>query len=370
MRFVSFGPQGQSILENRPGMKTYRNLYPQIISFENLYLAFRKARKGKRGRPEVAAFELDLEPNLFRLQEELAARTYRPGPYRNFFVRERKLRLISAAPFGDRVVHHALCRVLDPIWESRYIHDTYANRAGKGTHKALDRCQHFARCYAYVLQCDVHQFFPAIDLTILREKLAHRIRDDGTLWLIDQIIDGGAGVLAPMYETEFFPGDNLLGPVRPRGLPVGNLTSQTWANIYLDSLDQHVKRDLHCRAYVRYCDDFLLFHDDKMQLRAWKDAVQNHLDGLRLKLNWRRSTVYPTRTGIPFLGFRIFPTHRRLRADNVRLSRIRLRANRDAYRAGRLSAAKFRESLLAWIAHASHGDTYRLRRAMLREIVL
>jgi retron-type reverse transcriptase len=351
-------------------MKSYRNLYPQIISFENLYLAFRKARKGKRQRREVATFEYDLEANLFQLQEELATRSYTPGPYRNFYLRERKLRLISAAPFRERVVHHALCRVLDPIWERRFIFDSYACRLGKGTHKAIDRCQHFARRYTYVLQCDIHQFFPAIDLAILRQKLARLIADQETLWLIDRILDGGADVLAPMYEVEWFPGDDLLTPLRRRGLPIGNLTSQVWANVYLDSLDHYVKRNLHCQAYLRYCDDFLLFHDDKAQLHAWKDAVQSHLNGLRLALNWRRSTVYPVRSGIPFLGFRVFPTHRRLRTDNVRLARRRLYRNRAAYQAGRLSAAKFRQSLQAWIAHASHGDTYRLRSALLRKVVL
>ena len=131
-----------------------------------------------------------------------------------------------------------------------------------------------------------------------------------------------------------------------------------------------MKRELHCRAYVRYCDDFLLFGDDKAQLHGWKEAVQGHLNTLRLALNWRRSTVYPTHTGIPFLGFRVYPTHRRLRTDNLRLARLRLRRNRAAYQAGQLSIQKFHESLLAWIAHAQHGDTYRLRRAMLREIVL
>jgi hypothetical protein len=267
-------------------------------------------------------------------------------------------------------VHHALCRVTDPIWEARFIHDTYACRPGKGTHRAIDRAQHFARAYPYVLQCDVHQFFPAIDHAILYQKLAHLIRDEDALWLIDSILQSGAGVLAPVYAMEWFPGDDLLAALRPRGLPIGNLSSQTWANVYLDSLDQYVKRELKCRAYLRYSDDFLLFHQDKAQLHAWKDAVQDHLNSLRLNLNWRRSTVYPTRTGIPFLGFRIFPTHRRLRADNVRLARRRLRRNRDAYHAGELSLDKYRESLLAWIAHASHGDTYQLRRQMMAEIVL
>lgn len=213
-------------------MQSYRNLYPTITAFANLHAAFRRARKGKRDRAEVAAFEVDLEANLFQLQADLQTRSYRPGSYRNFYIRERKLRLISAAPFCDRVVHHALCAVINPIWERRFIHDTYANRPGKGTHKALDRAQHFARGHPYVLQCDVHQFFPAIDHAILYDKLAHHIRDADTLWLIEQILAGGAGILAPMYTMEYFPGDDLFAMLRPRGLPVGNLTSQSWANIY------------------------------------------------------------------------------------------------------------------------------------------
>jgi retron-type reverse transcriptase len=351
-------------------MKTYRHLYNQITDFPTLLDAFRKARRGKRNRQEVAAFEFDLETNLFRLQEELRTQTYQPGAYRNFYIMERKLRLISAAPFCDRVVHHALCSTLDPIWEQRFIHDTYACRPGKGTHRAVDRCQEFAQRYPYVLQCDVHQFFPAVDHTILRAKLARYVADPDVLWLIDRILASGAGVLAPMYEMEWFPGDDLLAAGRRRGLPVGNLTSQIWANIYLDSLDQFVKRDLKCPAYVRYCDDFLLFGHNKVQLHVWKAQVQEHLDGLRLCLNWRRSVVYPTANGIPFLGYRVFATHRRLRADNVALARRRLRRNLDALQAGQMTVGQFRQSLKAWVAHASHADTYRLRRALLADIKL
>lgn len=351
-------------------MKTYRHLYDQITDFATLLDAFRKARRGKRDQAEVAEFEFGLEPNLFQLREELRNRTYQPGAYRNFYIMERKLRLISAAPFRDRVVHHALCSTLDPIWERRLIHDTYACRPGKGTHRALDRCQEFARRYSYVLQCDVHQFFPAVDHAILRAKLARYVADPDALWLIDRILASDAGVLAPMYQMEWFPDDDLMAAYRPRGLPVGNLTSQTWANIYLDSLDQFVKRDLKCPAYVRYCDDFLLFDNDKAQLHDWKSQVQGHLNGLRLCLNWRRSTIYPTSTGISFLGLRIFPTHRRLRADNVRLTRQRLRRHRDAFQSGRMTEQRFRQSLQAWIAHARHADSWRLRRALLSDIVL
>lgn len=142
-------------------VKTYRHLYPYICSFENLYLAYRKARQGKRKHEAVAAFEYDQEVELLRLRDELTARTWRPGPYYSFHIHDPKRRLISAAPFRDRVVHHALINLIEPIWEARFIHDTYANRAGKGTHRALDRCQEFARRWPFVLQCDIRQFFPA-----------------------------------------------------------------------------------------------------------------------------------------------------------------------------------------------------------------
>ena len=146
--------------------KVYADLWPQVTDFENLYLAYRKAAKGKRGKAPVASFEFNLEAELCRLQDELIADTYRPGPYHSFYIRDPKHRLISAAPFRDRVVHHALCNVIEPIFERTFIGDSYANRAGKGTHRALDRAQEFARRYHYVLQCDIEQFFPSVDNAI------------------------------------------------------------------------------------------------------------------------------------------------------------------------------------------------------------
>jgi RNA-directed DNA polymerase len=140
-------------------LKTFKNLFAQISSFENLYLAYRAARKGKRGKPPAASFELQLEANLLALQEELCTHTYQPGAYRHFFIQRPKRRRISAAPFRDRVVHHALVRVIEPIFDARFIFDSYACRAGKGTHRALDYCQQFARESRYVLQCDVQQYY-------------------------------------------------------------------------------------------------------------------------------------------------------------------------------------------------------------------
>jgi retron-type reverse transcriptase len=228
------------------------NLYPQVWSFENLYLAYRKARKGKRGRAPAATFEFNLESNLLQLQEELETKTYRPGPYTSFYIHEPKRRLISAAPFRDRVAHHALCNVIEPLFERRFISDSYANRQGKGTHRTLDRCQEFARHHRYVLQCDIRQFFPSIDHTVLREALARVITDPDVMWLVDRILASGVGVLSEEYEMVWFPGDDLLAVHRPRGLPIGNLTSQFWANVCLNPFDHFVKRELRCKAYLRY----------------------------------------------------------------------------------------------------------------------
>jgi hypothetical protein len=284
-------------------------------------------------------------------------------------IREPKVRRISAAPVRDRVVHHALMRVTWPIFEARLIHDSYACREGKGTHRALDRCQHYSRRYRYVLQGDVVRFFPSIDHAILRAQLARHIACRDTLWLIDRILESGEGVLRDQYEMVYFDGDDLLAACRPRGLPIGNLTSQSWANVYLNDLDQFVKHELRCRAYLRYCDDFLLFADSKATLWQWRQEVIDKLAALRLTLHHDRAQVFPVKAGIPWLGFRIYPTHRRLRRRNVKAFMRRFRAQREAYRAGQITAAEIQQTLQAWIAHASHGDTYRLRQSILKQVV-
>jgi hypothetical protein len=349
--------------------RTFKGLYPQIFDIENLWLAWRHARRGgKRKWPTVAAFEVDLEQNLWALHEELRDKAYQPGPYRHFMIQEPKPRRISAAPFRDRVVHHALMQVTWPIFEARMIDDSYACRIGKGTHKAIDRCQHFCRAHPYVLQCDVVQFFPSADHSVLRGQLARHIACNDTLWLIDRILESGIGVLDGHYEMVYFPGDDLLAAGRPRGLPIGNLTSQNWGNVYLDDLDQFVKHELRCRAYLRYCDDFLLFADDKATLWRWRSEIVDKLAELRLTPHEERAQVFPVEAGIPWLGFRVFPTHRRLKRRNVKRFGRRLRALRDAYRAGEIGPEKVRESVRAWIAHAAHGDTYRLRQALFRQV--
>jgi retron-type reverse transcriptase len=258
---------------------------------------------------------------------------------------------------------------VEPIFERRFIHDSYACRAGKGTHRAADRAQAFTRANRYVLKCDIKQFFPSIDHAILRGALSHVIADGDVMWLIDQILASGDGILDSEYTMQWFPGDTLLARLRGRGLPIGNLTSQFWANVYLNELDQFVKRELRCRHYLRYADDFLLFHDDKAQLHAWRQHLIAFLAGLRLKLHERKSTVALTRDGVDFVGYRIFPDHRRLRKDNVHAFARRLRGMRDAYHRGEMTLDEVQQSVQSWVAHAAHADTYRLRERLFSEVV-
>ena len=344
-------------------MQNYTDLYPQICSFDNLYRAYRKARKGKRGKESVARFEYNQEEELLRLRDELMCGEWQPGAYHSFYIHDPKKRLISAAPFRDRVVHHALCNVLEPIYERRFIFDSYANRIGKGTHRAILRSNQFARQYPYVLQCDVEQFFPSIDHAILRAALARLIGDERVMRLVDRILESGAGILAGEYAMHWFPGDDLLAALRPRGLPIGNLTSQFWANVYLNSFDHFVKRELRCPAYLRYVDDFLLFAADKVTLWQWCEAIQRRLGQLRLTLH--PPQVYPVEKGIPFLGFRIYPEHRRLKRRRGMAFQRRFRHLYRQWAAGAIPRQKLDDAARSWAAHAAWGDTYGLRRAVL-----
>ncbi len=233
-------------------------LFPRVTAWENLLLAYRKAARGKRGRPAAAEFEFQLADRLLELQAELDVGTYRPGDYRHFTIHEPKRRRISAAPFRDRVVHHALCNVIEKLFEARFYRHSYANRAGKGTHRAIDQLQAYARRYRYALRLDIVQHFASIDHTILRQELFRVISDERVRWLINVILAGGEGVLAGEYDMVYFPGDDLFARTRPRGLPIGNLTSQFFAIIFLDPLDHFVKEQLGVPAYIRYVDDFVL----------------------------------------------------------------------------------------------------------------
>ncbi len=226
------------------------------------------------------------------------------------------------------------------------------------------------RRYNYVLPLDVVQFFPSIDHAIFQSILAKTISDEPTFDLCDKILAGGAGVQAEEYDIVYFPGDNLFAANRPRGLPIGNLTSQFWANVYLNDLDQFVKRALKCKAYIRYVDDMLLFSHDKRTLHNWRNAIIAQLATLRLTIHEKRAQPRPTHTGVGFLGFQIFTDHRRLKRRNAIHARRRLKNLATAYRQDEIDLERMHAGVRGWINHARYGDTWRLRQAVLHKIIV
>ena len=346
-------------------MKRVGGLWPDLTSFPNLLRAAHRAAAGKRSRPDVAAFLLNLEPNLVTLRAALLAGAYAPGPYRCFRIRDPKPRLISAAPFRDRVVHHALTQVLEPVFEPRFSADSFACRTGFGTHRALARAKDGARRFPYVLKCDIRKYFPSIDHEILKNLLARAVKCRATLDLASRIIDASN----PQEEVvRYFPGDDLFTPLeRRRGLPLGNQTSQFFANVYLNPLDQAVARHLRPPLYARYVDDFILFAGRKDQLAAARRAIADQLDLLRLDMHPGKSRVYRTADGFTFLGWRIFPDRTRLVRGNVVKFRGRMRALAAAFARGELDWEQVNPKVRAWIAHAASGDTWRLRRQIFEQ---
>ncbi len=349
-------------------MKRYGNLYLNITSWENLHLAAHKAQKSKRFRDNVLSFNHNLESELIQIQKELETRTYQPGAYRTFEIYQPKARMISAAPYRDRVVHHALCNVIVPIIEKSFIRNSYANRIGLGSHKALRRCIEFSRSSDYVLQCDIQKYFPTIDHEILKQKLRHWIKCSDTLWLIDKIIDNSN---EQWQVLEYFPGDSLMTPVeRRRGLPIGNLTSQFFANVYLNGLDHFIQENLKIRKYLRYVDDFALFSDDQGFLKAARVALEEYLAGLRLRIHPIKSQIFRPRHGVNFLGFRILSTQIKVSRRGLSFGRRRLKKMHRKYAEGKLSLEHLSQSIESWSGHLRHGDTWHLQQQLFATLAM
>ena len=342
------------------------NIWDEVVSMDNLYTAYCKARKGKRRRPDVAGFTLDLEQNLSVLQRELVTGIYTPGAYRQFTVYERKPRLISVAPFRDRVVHHAVMNVLEPVLDKRFIPDTYACRKNKGVHRAVERYQQLVREYAYVLKLDIRRYFPTIDRTILKQQLARRIKDRAILDLLYKIIDNGPDTGGP---DRFFPGDDLVSvSERRRGLPIGNLTSQCFANLYLDEFDHWLKETMRVKGYLRYVDDLYLLGNDKQRLWALRDTIDGKLQALRLTLHADKTQVYRTTERVDVLGYKVSRYRRWLRNDNGFRFRRRLTHMGRLYQTSEMDWPALNASVQSWIGHARHAETEGLRKMIFSQV--
>jgi retron-type reverse transcriptase len=330
--------------------------WPSIASFEALCIAWQAARRHKRYARSAAEFSWNAEAELLRLRDELQAENYAPGPYRLFSIRQPKARIIAASPFRDRIVHHALVAAIEPIYERCFIHDSYATRVGKGTHAALLRFHHFFRQHRYVLKCDVAKFFPSIDHEILKAVLRKKISCGRTLALADIIIDHSPESVDRYLAS--YPGDDpSASQPRRAGIPIGNLTSQFFANVYLDQLDHFLKERLRMGAYLRYMDDFCLFSDNKDQLFSSLHAIEDFLSGLRLSLRYPKTRLYSTGEGVEFLGYRVFTNHRRIATGTARRMERRLAEKHALLTARWVPPEFFRQSLASCLGHLRWANT-------------
>ena len=333
-------------------MKRYGNLFEQVCNFQSLCDAAHEAAKGKKAKKQTAAFLLDLEPEVLQLEAELQDRSYHPGSYYTFIVKEPKERMICATGFRDRVVHHAICKVLEPIFERSYVFDSYACRKGKGTHTAIKRAQNYMGHFQYYLKLDIRKYFDSVDHEILKALLRRKIKDQDLLWLLDTIIDH------PVPWTN--PG---------KGIPIGNLTSQHFANFYLDQADHFIKDDLGVKGYVRYMDDLLLFDNDKKSLWQIYGQVEQFLNE-RLELTVKSGSVVlsPTFEGLSFLGLRVYPRLIRLSRKGWRRFRRNVIQKEKLFRRGIISGDELSRSISSVVGHIGQANTRNLRASFFENI--
>lgn len=283
--------------------KVFHNVFDRVVSLGNLFLAWREFKKGKRKRLDVQGFEFNLEDNLFQLHRELKDQTYWHGSYTPFYVTDPKLRYIHKATVRDRVLHQAVFRVLYPLFDESFIFDSYSCRVGKGTHRAVTRLESFCRQLSqnnsktiYALKCDIRKFFDSVNQDTLIGLISRKIGDADVIRLVEKIV------------RSFL-----------QGLPLGNVTSQLFANIYLNRLDQFIKHKLKERYYIRYCDDFVILGDSLQYLLDLSERINHFLNNnLELSLHPGKIIIRKHRQGIDFLGYVVLPNHRVLRTRTKR----------------------------------------------------
>ena len=335
-------------------MKTYNKLYRKICSYDNLYSAYRKARKGKTKKLYVKEFENNLDKNLIDLQFELMTFIYSPRPLDNFILKDPKTRKISRSDFRDRVIHHAIINIIRAIFEKRFIYDSCANQKRKGNLFSIKRFETFRRkitknfsSRAFCLKADIKHYFQEVHHDILLKIIKNKIKDKKVIWLIRKILKKNAS------------GE------KTKGMPLGNLTSQFFANVYLNELDYFVKHKLKIKYYVRYVDDFIILHENEEQLREWKMKIELFLkENLKLELHPQKSRIISLSKGIDFVGFRNFYYFKLLRKRNIREMMKKI-SNYNEYL---ILDEKMMEIFQGWNSYAKWANTYRLRQYVLSKL--
>ncbi|MFA4995528.1 MAG: reverse transcriptase/maturase family protein [Patescibacteria group bacterium] len=345
-------------------MKFYTNIFEQIISLDNLFLAWDEFKKGKLKKKDVLEFEWNLEENTLELHRNLKYHTYKHGVYYSFFITDPKLREIHKATVVDRVLHHAIFRVFNPIFEPTFISSSFSCRISKGNHKGVDCLAKFIRQVSknntgpcYVLKCDIKKFFDSIDHEILLNIIQKRISDQNTMRLLSGII-GSYSKTVPL-QLGLFERERESNSA---GLPIGNLTSQLFANIYMNEFDQFIKHKLKIRHYARYTDDFVIVSNDHAYLESLIPEIQFFLEiNLKLKLHPNKVSIRKIRQGIDFLGYVVFPNHRLLRTKTKRRIFAKLRKRVAEFKAGLISRNVLDQSLNSYLGALSHASTHELQ---------
>jgi len=353
--------------------KYIKNIYGEICSYENLYKAYLNARKTKRLREEVLTFTNNLEENLYEIHSELTNHTYKVGQYREFYIHEPKKRLIMALPFRDRVVQWAVYQLLFPIFVKTFIYDSYACIPDKGTHNAMKRLKYWLHQVDrrkekyYYLKLDVAKYFYRIDHAILLEILNRKIKDKDLLWLLKKFIQ---------CEETFFglPLDICIEEISERlsdkGMPIGNLTSQLFANLYLNELDQYCKRELRIHYYVRYMDDVIILSDSKTKLHEIRGLIETFLQE-RLKLNLNKKTaIRPISLGIEFIGYKLWPTHVKLKKASALKMKRRLKQVQELYNDRKIDFEKANSTVQSYFGVLQHCNSFKLKSKVLNSFVL
>lgn len=317
-------------------------------------MAWKEFRKGKSKKVDVQQFEFNLEDNIFRIRQELKTKTYQHSDYTAFNVCDPKLRHIHKACVKDRIVHHAIFRILYPIFDNFFIFDSYSCRIGKGTHRAVNRLEEFCRKLSrnntkpiFALKCDIKKFFDSIGQNILLELIKKKIKDENTFWLISKIIKG--------YENK-----------KDKGLPLGNVTSQLFANIYLNELDQFIKHKLKARYYLRYCDDFIILGEDKNYLASLINPISQFLDQLlKLSLHPDKIEIRKYRQGFDFLGYVVLPHYRVLRTKTKRRILRKMEEKHRDLKNNLISEESFNQSLQSYLGVLGHCKGRKIKEELL-----
>ncbi len=329
-------------------MKRTGNLIPKIIEMENLELAFFKARKGKDAKQEVIIYRSNLAKNLQTLQQQILSGEVEVGNYHFFTIYDPKERQICAASFTERVLHHALMNICHAVFERQQIFDSYATRKSRGTYAALYRAEHFQKKYQWFLKLDIRKYFDSIDHSILFELLQRKFKDKHLLQIFKKIIES--------YQTQ-----------KDKGLPIGNLTSQYFANYFLSFTDHYIKEHLKVPAYVRYIDDMVLWHNDKKELNRVGQEVESFLLE-KLALSLKTKTLNSSQHGLSFLGYRIFDTKTTL----TKRSKMRFVKKAKKYnhylQTQQWTPEEYQKHILPLLAYIRHAQTKGLRQKVFKTL--